>query len=396
MKKYSIIIVFLILVFKTNAQPGPINIQDSLALVDFYNSTNGPNWTHNDNWLIGPVRNWYGIVAGPYPDSSSVGAIWLNNNNLTGYIPAAIGNLTMLQVFNIPHNNLTGVIPQTIGRFKFLSGFDFGHNQLSGTIPDSVCRLSSSLFTSMHLEYNNLAGSVPDSLVKLNELGVFYIQYNHISRLPDLTSLDDGTLLNIRVDNNRLTFEDLEPNMSLYFFNPPYQYYIPQDSVNITIDTTVIEGSIFEMHCTVGGSQNIYQWSKNGIDIPAAVDTVYTLSPVVLADSGYYTCNATSPLVPDLTISRKLINLHTRKGEGINENSQPAMRIYPNPTKDAVYIVNANSGEASITSITGNEIIKQTVNGNNAKIDVSSLEKGLYFIKVISEKGVETGKFLKE
>ena len=31
-----------------NAQ---VNVNDSLALVDLYNSTNGPNWMRNTNWL---------------------------------------------------------------------------------------------------------------------------------------------------------------------------------------------------------------------------------------------------------------------------------------------------------------------------------------------------------
>ena len=38
-----------------------VDVNDSLALVDLYNSTNGPSWTHHDNWLTGPVGSWYGI-----------------------------------------------------------------------------------------------------------------------------------------------------------------------------------------------------------------------------------------------------------------------------------------------------------------------------------------------
>ncbi|MEN8194565.1 MAG: hypothetical protein ABFS12_17225, partial [Bacteroidota bacterium] len=35
--------------------------QDSLALVALYDSTDGNNWTNNENWLTGPVSTWYGI-----------------------------------------------------------------------------------------------------------------------------------------------------------------------------------------------------------------------------------------------------------------------------------------------------------------------------------------------
>ena len=40
-----------------------VNVQDSLALVDLYNSTGGPNWANQDNWLAGTVSTWYGILV---------------------------------------------------------------------------------------------------------------------------------------------------------------------------------------------------------------------------------------------------------------------------------------------------------------------------------------------
>jgi hypothetical protein len=34
-----------------------VNKQDSLALVDLYNSTNGATWIGNAGWLEGPCKN---------------------------------------------------------------------------------------------------------------------------------------------------------------------------------------------------------------------------------------------------------------------------------------------------------------------------------------------------
>ena len=39
-----------------------VDINDSLVLVDLYNSTNGPGWLHHKNWLRGPVSTWQGIT----------------------------------------------------------------------------------------------------------------------------------------------------------------------------------------------------------------------------------------------------------------------------------------------------------------------------------------------
>src|SRR5450631_1312528 len=68
------------------------NFQDSLALVDIYNSTNGNNWTNNSGWLQGPVTNWFGVTL----TGTRVGGLALGRNNLVGTIPFTIGNLTSL------------------------------------------------------------------------------------------------------------------------------------------------------------------------------------------------------------------------------------------------------------------------------------------------------------
>src|SRR4051794_34959235 len=75
-----------------NAQ---VNVQDSLALVDLYNSTNGPNWNNHTNWLTkAPVSTWYGIQIGTNERVTEINSF---KNNLVGNIPSSIGNLTNLQ-----------------------------------------------------------------------------------------------------------------------------------------------------------------------------------------------------------------------------------------------------------------------------------------------------------
>jgi hypothetical protein len=39
-----------------------VDVNDSLVLVDLYESTNGSGWYNHDGWLTGPVKDWYGIV----------------------------------------------------------------------------------------------------------------------------------------------------------------------------------------------------------------------------------------------------------------------------------------------------------------------------------------------
>ena len=82
-----------------------VNNQDSLALVDLYNSTGGTNWTEDYNWLTAKsVYYWKGIEI----ENNRVIIINLNENNLTETIPSSIGNLTALTSLNLSENNLSG------------------------------------------------------------------------------------------------------------------------------------------------------------------------------------------------------------------------------------------------------------------------------------------------
>ena len=71
--------------------------QDSLALVEVYNTLGGSSWLNNTNWLIGPVHTWFGIEMNP--DNTRVLKVSLCANNLEGFIPNSITNLTFLFIF---------------------------------------------------------------------------------------------------------------------------------------------------------------------------------------------------------------------------------------------------------------------------------------------------------
>lgn len=97
--------LLLIDTLKLHAQ---VKVKDSLALVDLYNSTDGPHWINHVNWLTKqPVPYWNGV----HVTGNRVTEISLYGNKLSGTIPSSLGNLSKLQSLVLFSNQLTGSIP---------------------------------------------------------------------------------------------------------------------------------------------------------------------------------------------------------------------------------------------------------------------------------------------
>jgi hypothetical protein len=109
------------------------------ALVALYNSTNGPDWVDNSGWLATDRPcSWSGIEC----TNDHVHDISLSYNQLSGVIPAELGNLVQLYALYLSHNQLSGVIPATLGRLSQLSELDLSYNQLGGPVPEFIAQIS--------------------------------------------------------------------------------------------------------------------------------------------------------------------------------------------------------------------------------------------------------------
>src|SRR5688572_15290694 len=107
----------------------PVNVQDSIALVDLYDSTNGENWSTKDGWKQGPVNTWYGVVV----TDGRITQLYLAENNLNGSIPPSFGNLTSMERLTLYNNQLSS-LPETFGNLVNLTWLDLNGNQLT-TLP---------------------------------------------------------------------------------------------------------------------------------------------------------------------------------------------------------------------------------------------------------------------
>jgi hypothetical protein len=82
---------------------------------------------------------------------------------------------------------------------------------------------------------------------------------------------------------------------------------------------------------------------------------------------------------------------------GINDltRSLEDLIVYPNPTTANLTVKTTAQGLLSIQNTNGQQLLQQEINEPNTTINVSGWNSGVYFVKVVGEKGVHVGKFIK-
>ena len=222
---------------------------DRAALVALYNTAGGPDWNNNVNWLSdAPLGQWHGVttdhngrvtalhlryqltgkipadlgnlanlrelrirnnrlLTGEIPaelgNLTKLQSLHLNNNQLTGEIPAELGNLTKLQSLHLNNNQLTGTIPAELDNLVNLGYLSFGGNRLTGAIPTELGNLTN--LWSLNLGDNVLSGVIPVELGNIANLGSLYLHNNRLTGgIPvELGNLDN--LHNLDLHRNDLT-----------------------------------------------------------------------------------------------------------------------------------------------------------------------------------------------
>jgi hypothetical protein len=91
----------------------------------------------------------------------------------------------------------------------------------------------------------------------------------------------------------------------------------------------------------------------------------------------------TDVVIDDVTV--------TISGAGISEASQSNLSVYPNPATDMLYINNAvGSTQVEISDILGQTVQQENITNGNSSINVSKLPKGVYFVSLKNEEGIQS------
>ena len=166
-----------------------------------------------------------------------------------------------------------------------------------------------------------------------------------------------------------------------------------QGAGNATTITTA--GGTLQMGATVlpaNAADDTYSWSVANGTGSATIDangllTALTDGTVTVTATANDASGETATMV--VTISSQTL--------GLNELSLNKVNIYPNPVQNELFVEVKNEKITKIDIIDfSGKVIKSIANSTTKSIDVSELKQGIYVLKVSTETGVSTNRFIKQ
>ena len=221
-----------------------------------------------------------------------------SNNDLSGGIPPEWGAMTALKTLNLAGNRLSGVLPSELGNMRSLEHLLLANNRFTGRLPASVSNLTN--MQTLNLSGNGFTSAIPPEWTTLVRLRTVRLQGNALTGLVDWAGA--RRLDTVEVQQNRLDFAAIEPFVSIRAQASGMVNYSPQDSIGTAFTLEARIGEAVALTAQVGGSANRYQWYKNGIALPNAVQATVRYSAALSTDAGVYTCSITNNTVSGLTL----------------------------------------------------------------------------------------------
>ena len=333
--------------------------------------------------------------------------------------PAVAGQDATLSALEVNGTPIVGYTPNSLAYDVVLAGGTTIVPQITlATTTDSLATTIITQATSIPGNATVFVRSQDSSVTNTYTLS-YYIGAPHINaptppaRTPlDVISIFSDTYNNISGANYNPNWQQsgfasasstFQPvgngNSVLAYPNFSYQGIEFNSVLNITpmdflhIDIWTVDGVIPALSVISSGTEIPHSISNGdglwqSIDIPVIGITGNLTSAIQLKFAGG---NGSSNRI-------YVDNIYFWKGQavGIEESNDVEFNVYPNPTKDVWNLIsNHNINLIQVFDIQGNLVISMNVNSDMATISTSGLDNGLYFVQLISGKGVRSLKLIK-
>ena len=275
-------------------------------------------------------------------------------------------NLVIAQTTSIPDSNFEQ---------KLISlGLDTG--AINGVVPTAY------IDTVLILDVFNSSINDMTGIEDFTALTKLYCLFN---QLTSLNLTQNTALFYIDCSNNQLTSLDVTQNTALVQF---WCYNNSLTSLNVT--QNIVLGNL---NCASNQLTCLNVKNGNNTNIGAfAASNNPGLSCIEVDNVSWSTINWTQ-IDAGASFSTNCPNSCT---VGINESEKfSKLNLYPNPTSIQLTIdTELEISETTIIDITGKNI--RSIKQNTNTINVADLSKGIYFIKLVTDEGTITKKFVKQ
>lgn len=358
-----------------------INLANNTSLITLNcenNSLNGLNlsaqtsltWlTCNDNAIISLDLSDCVNLENVMADNNNISTLTLPNSNSLEQISANSNSIENLDVSTLPYlsnlyidNNLIESLDFT--NIDYLNKLSFNNNNvdsldLTGNIYVESLNCTNNVLT--FLDFANGNNTFVNIFNTTDNPNLTCIKVDDVAySTTNWTSIDAQTSFNINCPNLVSSIE-----------------VVGQNSVSvITTDGGTLQ--ILATVLPVNATDNTYSWSViNG----SGAGTIDNNGLLTATNNGTVTVKATANDASGVTAST-IITISNQTTASINDNSEIAISVYPNPSSGIININTENHIQTvEILNISGQKVYesKQSIN------DVSHLKPGLYIIKISTD-----------
>lgn len=143
------------------------------------------------------------------------------------------------------------------------------------------------------------------------------------------------------------------------------------------------------------GAQDLNTYVTETLEFDLNGDQIFV--PTDLSSNGQFICGWSFNPIPDPWGEYHTFRLQISEEMSVNDLSNVEVKIYPNPTSDIINIQsNSKIKSVQVYNMNGQVMISQTIQNQNAKINVAGYNSGTYIVKVETESGIQTHKIIKK
>lgn len=145
----------------------------------FIAACDGQTWFINEiERLLNAQQRTLDTITGS-EDLVEIKSIGLKGRNITGHIPAAIGELSGLRYLFLSDNHLSGEIPSALYALPNLQNVDLGGNDYAGAIPSEFGTMPA--LKTLILKGNRYTGTIPDTILSNPQIEVLNLMGNQLN-----------------------------------------------------------------------------------------------------------------------------------------------------------------------------------------------------------------------